>query len=96
MKVGQGGEREKRIWHVGPARQRRRGEGLVPIRVIAQVGCGPDLGIGRMASPWPFLPFLFLFHFSFSVLRNCFKSFAKMLQTTSNKILNYSNHQGKI
>jgi hypothetical protein len=49
------------------------------------VGFGPVLGIGRMASPWPFLPFLFLFPFSFSVFLNCFKSFAKLLQTTSNK-----------
>jgi hypothetical protein len=66
------------------------GERRTPSRVNPG---GPWAGFGNRPNgfPWPFLPFLFLFPFSFSIFLNCFKSFAKMLQTTSNKVLNPSD-----
>jgi hypothetical protein len=52
-------------------------EGSVPIRYGGVLGHGPILGIGRMASPWPFLPFLFLFLFFLFFFSELFQIFCK-------------------
>jgi hypothetical protein len=67
----------------------------VPFRELIPGGPWAGSGNRPMASPWPFLPFLFLFPFSFFVFLNCFKSFAKMLQTTSNKFLKSAKQPSK-
>jgi hypothetical protein len=54
------------------------GEGSVPLREIALVGCGPVSELGRFGSLGPFSYFLILFHFSFSVLSYFFHIFCKI------------------
>jgi hypothetical protein len=76
---------------VGQGHQRGEEGASVPLRELTRAGRGPDLGIGRMASPWPFSYFRFSFHFFCNLIY--FIAFAKVLQNTSNQLLNFLKNQ---
>jgi hypothetical protein len=78
---------------VGQVHQRGEEGAGVPLRELTQAGRGPDLGIGRMASAWPFSYFRFSFHFLFFCNLIYFIAFAKVLQNTSNQLLNSFQNQ---
>jgi hypothetical protein len=74
---------------VGPGYQRL---GAYPFGFwLAGPGPGPNLELGHFGSPRTFFLFYISFSFLFLVFLNCFIEFAKLVQTKSNKVLNYSN-----
>jgi hypothetical protein len=60
----------------GAGLSEREGKAIVPLRVCAVLGRGPDLGLGRNGAPGLFYIFFVLFFFFFCFLI-CFIIFAK-------------------
>jgi hypothetical protein len=82
MTVGQGGQREERIWHVGPVRQRGRGEGSY--RFGYKPG-GLWAGSGNRQNGFP-LAFSFFFCFLYLFLFSDFYFFHILCNNASNQL----------
>jgi hypothetical protein len=80
----------RRVLPSGTRSSAGKREERIPLRVITRDGPRLNLGLGRNGSPGPFSYFQIFLIFLFWIL-NCFITFAKMLQITSNKFLNSSN-----